>query len=193
MLALLITGSMASALEPLPSEQKVETQNKSVVSSEVKPKPAETVVQPVETAKVSAEPTNPPAPVETVPVPPPTPTPPPAPTTPREWVAAAGIDSSNFWAIDYIFQKESRWCPTRWQGDYSECTFTYTEPYPGAETDPNEGYGLCQSTPAIKMATAGSDWRTNPVTQMKWCDMHAKDRHGGWYQSYNYWIAHRNW
>ena len=29
-------------------------------------------------------------------------------------------------------------------------------------------YGIPQSLPASKMASAGADWRTNPVTQIKW-------------------------
>ena len=36
-------------------------------------------------------------------------------------------------------------------------------------TNPGSGaYGIPQSLPAIKMATAGADWRTNPVTQIRW-------------------------
>lgn len=36
-------------------------------------------------------------------------------------------------------------------------------------TNPSSGaYGIPQSLPAGKMASAGSDWRTNPVTQMRW-------------------------
>ncbi|MBV9096921.1 MAG: transglycosylase SLT domain-containing protein, partial [Frankiaceae bacterium] len=29
-------------------------------------------------------------------------------------------------------------------------------------------YGIPQALPASKMATMGSDWRTNPVTQIRW-------------------------
>ena len=36
-------------------------------------------------------------------------------------------------------------------------------------TNPTSGaYGIPQSLPGRKMATFGDDWRTNPVTQMKW-------------------------
>jgi hypothetical protein len=36
-------------------------------------------------------------------------------------------------------------------------------------TNPSSGaYGIPQSLPAAKMASAGSDWRTNPVTQIRW-------------------------
>lgn len=36
-------------------------------------------------------------------------------------------------------------------------------------TNPSSGaYGIPQSLPADKMASAGSDWKTNPATQIKW-------------------------
>jgi hypothetical protein len=43
------------------------------------------------------------------------------------------------------------------------------------------------------MATAGADWQTNPVTQLRWCHSYAQRRHGGWAGAYNYWLAHHNW
>jgi hypothetical protein len=39
-------------------------------------------------------------------------------------------------------------------------------------------YGIAQALPAGKMASAGSDWRTNPVTQMKWGLDYIEDRYG---------------
>jgi hypothetical protein len=36
-------------------------------------------------------------------------------------------------------------------------------------TNPSSGaYGIPQSLPASKMASAGADWKTNPATQIKW-------------------------
>lgn len=36
-------------------------------------------------------------------------------------------------------------------------------------TNPGSGaYGIPQALPADKMASAGSDWKTNPATQIKW-------------------------
>ena len=46
-------------------------------------------------------------------------------------------------------------------------------------------YGLCQSLPASKMAAAGADWETNPVTQLKWCSTHANN-YGGWQQAWEF-------
>ncbi len=54
-------------------------------------------------------------------------------------------------------------------------------------------YGLCQSLPGNKMASAGADWATNPTTQLAWCNSYAIARYGGWPQAYSYWVAHSNW
>lgn len=39
-------------------------------------------------------------------------------------------------------------------------------------------YGIPQALPATKMASAGSDWRTNPATQIKWGLDYIKQRYG---------------
>jgi hypothetical protein len=39
-------------------------------------------------------------------------------------------------------------------------------------------YGIPQSLPANKMASAGSDWRTNPATQIRWGLGYIRDRYG---------------
>ncbi len=106
---------------------------------------------------------------------------------------AAGIVESDFPYVYFIINHENGlWCPTRFQGQRN-CPPYYEEPFAGAITDTSTGYGLCQSTPGIKMATAGEDWQTSAVTQLKWCASYAARRHGGWLGAYNYWISHRNW
>lgn len=108
-------------------------------------------------------------------------------------MAAAGIAKSDYPYVNYIINHENAlWCSTRWQGQ-SGCPAYYSEKFPGAETNTSTGYGLCQSTPAIKMATAGSDWRTNPVTQLKWCSGYAIGRYGSWEAAYEQWIAQKWW
>lgn len=89
--------------------------------------------------------------------------------TNRELYALAGIPESDWAGVERIYGQESGVCHLKWQGQYGACPTTYVLPYPGAETDNSKGYGICQSTPAIKMASEGEDWRTNPVTQMRWC------------------------
>ena len=58
--------------------------------------------------------------------------------------------------------------------------------------NPSSGaYGIPQSLPASKMASAGSDWRTNPMTQIKWGLQYIKDRpdYGSPAAAYSKWLA----
>ena len=103
-------------------------------------------------------------------------------------MARAGIPPDQYQYADYIISKESGWCPTKWQGEYGGCPA-----YHGTPTSSGVGYGLCQSTPAWKMASAGSDWGTNPVTQLKWCTGYANGRYGSWQNAYNFWVKNRWW
>ncbi|MGL4745205.1 MAG: hypothetical protein ACRCXL_12565 [Dermatophilaceae bacterium] len=47
-----------------------------------------------------------------------------------------------------------------------------------AENPSSGAYGIPQSLPASKMATVGADYRTNPVTQIKWGLQYIKDAYG---------------
>ena len=91
-----------------------------------------------------------------------------------ELLTAVGIDQSDWEYVSYIVEKESTWRP-------------------GAMNPSSGAYGLCQSLPANKMASAGSDWRTNPVTQLRWCHNYAQKRYKGWYQAYNFWLRNHWW
>ncbi|MGW0710019.1 aggregation-promoting factor C-terminal-like domain-containing protein [Streptomyces sp. NPDC002643] len=53
-------------------------------------------------------------------------------------------------------------------------------------------YGLVQALPGSKMASAGSDWKTNPKTQIKWGLDYMKDRYGSPCGAWNFWQSH-NW
>ena len=98
---------------------------------------------------------------------------------------AAGVAESDFAYATYIIDHENAsWCPIRWQG--RKCADTYYEKFTNAESSSEVGYGLCQATPGNKMASAGSDWRTNVVTQMKWCASYAIGRYGTWEKAYNF-------
>lgn len=103
-------------------------------------------------------------------------------------MAAAGISVDDYQYADYIISHESGWCPTKWQGEYGGCPA-----YHGTPSSSYVGYGLCQATPGYKMQTAGSDWATNPVTQLRWCSGYAQSRYGGWYNAYAHWINYHNW
>lgn len=113
------------------------------------------------------------------------------PTDPISIMDEAGISASDQFYAQYIVDHEGSWCPSRWQGQGS-CTGVFDPNY-NSLSNPWEGYGLCQSTPGDKMASAGSDYINNPVTQMRWCQTYAISRYGSWSTAYEYWINHRNW
>lgn len=75
------------------------------------------------------------------------------------WMAAAGIPASEMAGYSQIISAESGWNPHA------------TNPSSGA-------YGLPQSLPGSKMASAGSDWQTNPITQLKWMKSYVNGRYG---------------
>lgn len=79
----------------------------------------------------------------------------------------AGIPESEFAAVNYIIGQESGWCATKWQGQFGRCPDFYEDLH--STSDNRYGYGLCQSTPAIKMASIADDWQTNAFAQLKWC------------------------
>jgi hypothetical protein len=72
---------------------------------------------------------------------------------------ATGLNAAQFACFDKIVMKESTWNPR-------------------ATNASSGAYGLVQALPASKMASAGSDWRTNPATQAKWGVKYMKDRYG---------------
>jgi len=103
-------------------------------------------------------------------------------------MAQAGISQNDYKYVDYIASREGGWCPTKIQGTH-DCP-PYMNP---ADVPPYNGYGIFQATPGSKMASAGSDWATNAVTQIRWATGYAVARYGSWEGAYNYWYAHHNW
>jgi hypothetical protein len=51
-------------------------------------------------------------------------------------------------------------------------------------------YGIPQALPATKMASAGADWRTNPVTQITWGLDYISHRYGTPANAWAYWLRH---
>lgn len=88
----------------------------------------------------------------------------------QNWMKQAGFSPSEYAAIDYIVNHESSWNPQA------------VNPSSGA-------YGLPQSLPASKLASAGSDWRTNPITQLKWMRNYVNERYGGANGALSFWKA----
>jgi len=108
----------------------------------------------------------------------------------QQWMQDAGIAQSDWPAVDYIVSHESGWCAMKWEGEIGYCPTEFTEFY--SVDNAYKGYGVCQSSPASKMATIADDWQSNPVTQLKWCSTHA-DGYGGWWPAYNHWVVSHNW
>jgi hypothetical protein len=103
-------------------------------------------------------------------------------------MAAAGISSGDYPYVDYIASHEGGWCPTKVQGTH-DCP-AYINP---ADIPSYGGYGIFQATPGSKMSSAGGDWATNPVTQIRWATGYAVGRYGSWAGAYNHWTAYHNW
>lgn len=103
----------------------------------------------------------------------------------EDWMAAAGISASDYGYVNYIVDHEDHsWEPCKVQGGAVDCT------YPGTAM---VGYGLVQATPGSKMASAGSDWQTNPITQLRWATSYAVGKYGSWQAAYNHWVSFKNW
>jgi hypothetical protein len=76
-----------------------------------------------------------------------------------------------FTCFDNIIMRESRW------------RVTATNPSSGA-------YGIPQALPGSKMAKVGSDWRTNPATQIIWAVGYMDDRYGSPCAAWSFKRAH---
>ncbi|GAB2445405.1 hypothetical protein GCM10027062_27500 [Nocardioides hungaricus] len=79
-----------------------------------------------------------------------------------------GFSSDQFGCLDSLWTRESGWNPA-------------------AENPSSGAYGIPQSLPGSKMASAGADWATNPATQIEWGLGYIRDRYGSpcgaWAQS----------
>ena len=91
-----------------------------------------------------------------------------------DWMRAAGISDADFGYVDYIISHESGW-------NYH------------AVNRSSGAYGLPQSLPAGKLASAGADWRDNPVTQLRWAHNYAVGRYGSWGGAYHFWTVNHWW
>jgi uncharacterized protein YabE (DUF348 family) len=100
----------------------------------------------------------------------------------EDWMAAAGISASDYGYVNYIVSHEGGWEPCKVQGGAINCSYSGSM-----------GYGLVQATPGSKMGTAGADWRTNPITQLKWATGYAVGRYGSWGGAYQHWLSAHSW
>lgn len=73
-------------------------------------------------------------------------------------VADRGWDTSQWACLDALWARESGWSTTA--------------------ANPSGAYGIPQALPGSKMASAGADWATNPVTQITWGLSYIAGRYG---------------
>jgi hypothetical protein len=76
----------------------------------------------------------------------------------RAMAAARGWTGTQWTCLNNLFTRESGWRTTA--------------------GSPSGAYGIPQALPGSKMAAAGSDWRTNPATQIAWGLNYIKGRYG---------------
>ncbi|MEU8933216.1 transglycosylase SLT domain-containing protein [Streptomyces sp. NPDC048409] len=79
-------------------------------------------------------------------------------------------DAAQFTAFSKIVSHESGWNPSATNGS-------------------SGAYGLVQALPGSKMASAGSDWKTNPATQIKWGLDYMNSRYGSPTAAWSFWQA----
>ena len=77
----------------------------------------------------------------------------------RLLAADRGWGDSQFGCLNSLWNKESGW---RWN----------------AANPTSDAYGIPQALPGSKMSSVGSDWATNPVTQIKWGLSYISSRYG---------------
>ncbi|MBQ9029763.1 G5 domain-containing protein [Candidatus Saccharibacteria bacterium] len=88
----------------------------------------------------------------------------------EKYARAAGVSDNDMYdALTLIYHE-------------SGCRVDATNAYSGA-------YGIPQALPGEKMAAFGSDWKTNPVTQIKWMIDYVNRRYGGWKQALEFWYC----
>jgi len=73
--------------------------------------------------------------------------------------AASLVAADQFGCLDALFQRESGWNHT-------------------AKNKSSSAYGIPQALPGSKMASAGADWQTNPLTQVRWGVSYINARYG---------------
>ena len=70
-----------------------------------------------------------------------------------------GFGQDQFSCLDSLYSSESGWRVN-------------------ADNPSSSAYGIPQALPGSKMSSAGADWATNPVTQIRWGLGYIQDRSG---------------
>jgi hypothetical protein len=77
----------------------------------------------------------------------------------RALLSDFGFAADQFGCLESLWEKESGWDPS-------------------ARNPSSGAHGIPQALPGSKMASAGADWATNPVTQITWGLGYIQDRYG---------------
>ena len=97
-------------------------------------------------------------------------------TEPREiarqiMVNKYGWGDAQFTCYDNIIMRESKWIVS-------------------ADNPHSSAFGIPQALPGSKMSSFGADWRTNPVTQIRWGLDYVHDRYGTPCQAWSFKRGH---
>lgn len=88
----------------------------------------------------------------------------------QDMLADYGWGQDQWSCLDNLWENESNWDHT-------------------AENPSSGAYGIPQSLPADKMASAGDDWETNPATQITWGLTYIEERYGSPCAAWDFWQA----
>lgn len=87
----------------------------------------------------------------------------------RQWLRERTTDRA-FHCAHILWDRESHWHPRA--------------------GEPWGAYGIPQAVPGYKMARAGSDWRTNALTQVRWGRHYVKGRYGSFCRALRFQTAY---
>jgi hypothetical protein len=88
----------------------------------------------------------------------------------QQW-AKARVGATQYACLYKLWKRESGW---RWN----------------ALNRSSGAYGIPQALPGSKMASAGADWKTNPITQVKWGLRYIKSRYGTPCGAWAHFVSH---
>jgi hypothetical protein len=88
-----------------------------------------------------------------------------------QMVADRGWSSSQFMCLDSVWTHESNWRINAYNSS-------------------SGAYGIPQAAPGSRMGSVGSDWRTNPATQISWGLSYIAARYGDPCAAWSFWQSH---
>ncbi len=92
-------------------------------------------------------------------------------TVARALLAEFGFGPEQFDCLDPLWMGESGWRVN-------------------ADNPHSSAYGIPQALPGSKMSSAGADWATNPITQIRWGLGYIRDRYGSPCSAWSYKQGH---